>query len=162
MKRIFYILVCLTFAVTSCTMNETAHDELYDAVKSYVYSSENDIYGFEEIGRVAQKCTHLSRDTDVYVLQDNMNIKSGITLRLGLVAHTYFLNKTGNNLGNYKKILEIDGKDLKFCPKSEYADLYLSKEEIDFVNRVYYLAIPELLDDIKNIESQKFNGFRYY
>ena len=162
MKRILYVIVCVTLSLTSCSNNETTHDDLYDAVKSHVYNREDDVYGFEEITRVAQKCAHLSRDTDVYILQDNMNIKNSINIRLALVSHTYFLNKVGNNDGNNKNILEIDGKDLEVCPNSENADLYLSKAEIDYANKAYYLSIPDQLETIKNMESRIFNGFRYY
>lgn len=162
MKRIIYVIVCVTLSLTSCTNNDNAHDELFDAVKSHVYSREDDVYGFEEITRVVQKCTHLSRDTDVYIIQDDMNIKSAINQRLALVSHTYFLDKGENYLGIDKNILEIEGKDLKVCPNSEYSDLYLSKAEIDYVNKVYYLSIPEQLETIKDMESRKFNGFRYY
>ena len=162
MKRILYVIVCVTLSLTSCTNNETVHDELYDAVKSYVYSREDDVYGFEEITRVVQKCTNLSRDTDVYILQDNMDIKSAINQRLALVSHTYFVNKGENIFGIDKNILEIEGKNLKVCPNPEYADLYLSKAEIDYVNKVYYLSIPRQLEIIKDMESRKINGFRYY
>ncbi|MBO4612318.1 MAG: hypothetical protein J5671_04010 [Bacteroidaceae bacterium] len=162
MKRMFYVLVCVTITLTSCSKSDTTHDELYDAMKSHVYRSEDDVYGFEEITRVVEKCTHLSRDTDVYILQDNMNIKSAIIKRLALVSHTYFLDKGEYNFGFDKNILEIEGKDLKVCPNSKYADLYLSKEEIDYVNKVYYLSIPGQLKTIKDMESRKFNGFRYY
>lgn len=162
MKRILYVIVCATLSLTSCTNNGSAHDELYDAVMSYVYNGEDDVYGFEEITRVVQKCTHLSRDTDVYIIQDEMNIKSAINQRLALVSHTYFLNRVGNDFGVDKDILEIEGKDLKVCPNSEYANLYLSKAEIDYVNKVYYLSIPGQLETIKDMESRKFNGFRYY
>lgn len=162
MRRLFYVLVYVTLFLTSCTKNETAHDELYDAVKSHVYGREDDVYGFEEITRVVQKCTQLSRDTDVYILQDYTNIKNSINIRLALVSHTYFLNRTGDNFGIDKNILEIDGKDLTVCPNPEYADLYLSKTEIDYINKVYYLSIPEQLETIKDMESRKFNGFRYY
>lgn len=162
MKKILYVIVCVTLSLTSCTNNETAHDELYDAVKSYVYSREDDVYGFEEITRVVQKCTHLSRDTDVYIIQNDMNIMGAINQRLALVSHTYFLNRVGNAFGIDKNILEIEGKNLKVCPNSEYANLYLSKAEIDYINKVYYLSIPGQLETIKDMESRKFNGFRYY
>lgn len=162
MKKFICILACITYAVTSCTNNETAHDELYDAVKSYVYSREDDVYGFEEFTRVVQKCTHLSRDTDVYILQDNVDFIREISQRLSLVSHTYFVNKGENIFGRNKSILEIEGKNLKACPNPEYADLYLSKAEIDYANRLYYLSIPRQLDIIKDMESRKMNGFRYY
>ena len=162
MRRLFYVLVCVALSLSSCNNNETAHDELYDAVKSHVYSIEDDVYGFEEITRVVQKCTQLSRDTDVYIIQDDMNINSAFNQRLALVSHTYFLNQVENNDGFYKNILEIEGKDLKVCPTAEYADLYLSKAEIDCANKVYYLSIPDQLETIKYMESRKFNGYRYY
>jgi len=159
MKKLFYAFIYITLTLTSCGNNKTAHDELYEAVKTHVYNREDDIYGFEEITRVAQKCTHLSRDTDVYILQDYMNVI--INQRLALVAHTYFLGKEKKFFG-FNNILEIDGKDLKVCPNSEYANLYLSKSEIDCINMMYYLSIPEQLETIKTMESRKFNGFRYY
>lgn len=162
MRKCFYVLILVSLICSSCKNSEPNHDDLYDAMKSYVYSREDDVYGFEEITRVAQKCTHLSRDTDVYILQDNMKIKSAIIERLALVSHTYFLNKARYNYDIDKSILEIDGKDLKVCPNSEYADLYLSRAEIDYVNKLYYLSIPEQLETIKDMESRKFNGFRYY
>lgn len=162
MRKCIYIQIFVSLICSSCTNSEPDHDDLYNRMKSYVYSREDDVYGFEEITRVAQKCTHLSRDTDVYVLQDNMNIKSAIKQRFALVSHTYFLNKEWNIFGLEKNILEIDGKDLEVCPNPEYANLYLTKEEIDYINKVYYQSIPRLLETIEDMESRKFNGFRYY
>ena len=162
MRKCFYILVLVSLICSSCTNSEPNHDDLYDKMKSYVYSREDDVYGFEEITRFAQKCTHLSRDTDVYVLQDNMNIKTAINQRLAFVSHTYFLNKEGDRFGFKKHILEIDGKDLEVCPNPEYANLYLTREEIDCINKFYYQSIPGQLETIKEMESRKFNGFRYY
>ena len=162
MRKCFYILILVSLICSSCINGEPNHDDLYDTMRSYVYNREDDVYGFEEIARVAQKCTHLSRDTDVYVLQDNMNIKSAIKQRLALVSHTYFLNKEGNVFGLAKNLLEIDGKDLKVCSNPEYANLYLTREEIDCINKVYYQSIPEQLETIEDMESRKFNGFRYY
>lgn len=162
MRKCFYILVLVSLICSSCTNGEQSHDDLYDNMKSYVYSRENDVYGFEEITRIAQKCTHLSRDTDVYILQDNMNFMSAINQRLALVSHTYFLNKEGNRYNLDKNILEIEGKDLEVCPNPEFANLYLTREEIDYINKVYYQSIPEQLETIENMESRKFNGLRYY
>ena len=62
----------------------------------------------------------------------------------------------------YEGMYDMDGKNLKICPNSDYADLYLSQTEIYYANKIYYLSIPTQLETIKDMESRKFNGFRYY
>ena len=160
MKQIIYVIVLLALSFTSCKNDGSIHDDLYNEMKSYVYSRADDIYGFEEIDRVSQKATKLSRDTDVYILQDEL--KNAVNQRLALVAHTYFVHNASNSLFSEKSLFEIEGKDLKECPNSKYADLYLTQEEIDYANKVYYSAIPDQLERIKEMESRNFNGFRHY
>lgn len=160
MKQIIYVIVLLALTFASCKNDGTIHDDLYNEMKSYVYSRAEDIYGFEEIDRFSQKATKLSRDTDIYMLQEELKI--AVNQRLALVAHTYFVHNAGSYLNNEKSLLEIEGKDLKVCPNPTYADLYLTQEEIDYANKVYYSAIPDQLERIKEMESRNFNGFRHY
>lgn len=160
MKKIIYALILLSLTLTSCKNDETINDDLYNEMKSYVYSRAKDIYGFEEIDRFSQKATKLSRDTDIYILQDEL--KGAVNQRLALVAHTYFVHNAGSYLNNEKSLLEIGGKDLKVCPNPKYADLYLTQEEIDYANKVYYNSIPHQLEEIMEMESRDFNGFRHY
>ena len=160
MKQIIYVIVLLALTFASCKNDGTIHDDLYNEMKSYVYSRAEDIYGFEEIDRFSQKATKLSRDTDIYMLQEELKI--AVNQRLALVAHTYFVHNAGSYLNNEKSLLEIEGKDLKVCPNPKYADLYLTQEEIDYANKVYYSAIPDQLERIKEMESRNFNGFRHY
>ncbi len=160
MKRYISALLFVSLILLSCQNDESVHDDLYNIMESYVYNNEEDIYGFEEIGRFAQKATMLSRDTDIYIIQDD--IKDVVNQRLALVAHTYFVHNAGKSYNIKKSLLEIDGKDLKVCPNSKYADLYLTQDEIDCMNRLYYRSIPDQLKMVKNLESRKFNGFRYY
>ena len=160
MKKYMFVIVFMSLVLSSCQNDETPHDDLYNRMEYYVYSSEDDIYGFEEICRIAQKTTSLSRDTDIYILQDQ--IKDVVNQRLALVAHTYFAHNIDVSYDWKKSILEIDGKNLKVCPNPEYADLYLTQKEIDCANRIYYSSIPDQLKEIKEMESRKFNGFRYY
>ena len=158
MKRITYVLVLVSFIMSSCQNDDNSHDDLYNKMESYIYSTKEDVYGFEEISRFDEKVSKLSRYTDIYMLQDYLKMYVG--QRLALVAHTYFVNDK-NNYHN-KTLLEIEGKDLRVCPNPKYADLYLTQEEIEIANQVYYTSIPDQLEYIKNMESMKFNGVRYY
>lgn len=160
MKKKLYILSLLSLTLTSCNHDEIVKDDLYNEMKSYVYSRAKDVYGFEEIDRTSQKATKLSRDSDIYILQDEL--KGAVNQRLALVAHTYFVHNAGSYLNKEKSLLEIEGKDLKVCPNPKYADLYLTQEEIDYANKIYYSSIPGQLEKIKEMESRNFNGFRHY
>ncbi len=159
MRKVIYTLVFASLFISSCNNDGPKHDDLFNEMKSYIYSREDDVYDFEEISRIAQKATSLSRDTDIYIIQDD--IKSAVNQRLAIVAHTYFVHNAGFS-NNRNNLLEIDGKDLKVCPNPEYADLYLTQKEIDYANKAYYTSIPGQLEKVKEMESTKFNGFRYY
>ena len=86
MKKKLYILSLLSLTLTSCNHDEIVKDDLYNEMKSYVYSRAKDVYGFEEIDRTSQKASKLSRDSDIYILQDEL--KGAVNQRLALVAHT--------------------------------------------------------------------------
>lgn len=159
MRKILYVIVFIPLLFSSCNNSELKHDALYNKMRSYIYSKEDDVYGFEEVSRVAQKATALSRDTDIYILQDNL--KDAVNQRLAIVAHTYFVRDAWTSNQN-RTLLEIDGKDLRTCPNPEYASLYLTQDEIDYANRLYYSSIPDQLENIKEMESRKFNGIRYF
>ena len=158
MKRISFFLMFVSFILSSCQNEDNSHDDLYNTMKSYIYGTKEDVYGFEEISRFGEKVSKLSRYTDIYLLQEELKMSVG--QRLAIVAHTYFVDDKKKHFN--KTLLEIDGKDLKVCPNPKYADLYLTKEEIDMANQVYYATIPEKLEYIKELESRKFNGTRYY
>lgn len=160
MRRLFYILLFASLSFSSCRSDEPTYDDLYKEMESYVYNNEQDVYGFEEIRRFAQKTDKLYRDTDIYILQDYLS--NAVNQRLAFVAHTYFVNSSWKSNNLNRTLFDIDGKDLKVCPNPEYADLYLTQEEIDYANMVYYSAIPNQLKTINEIESRKFDGFRYY
>ncbi len=178
MKKYFYV-VFAALILTACQNEDSKKDGLYKAVESYVNSTESDIYDFEEICRYSERINKLNRDTDIYMLQEN--IKNVVNQRLAVVAHTYLINNVKDNsytenitlsindfinnnnlIYNKKALLEIEGKDLKVCPNPQYSDLYLTQEEIDYVNKMYYSTIPEHLETIKNMESRKFDGVRCY
>ena len=160
MKTYISTLLFVSLILSSCQNDEPVHDDLYNIMESYVYNNEEEIYGFEEIGRFAQKATKLSRYTDIYILQDR--IKGAVNQRLELVAHTYFVHNAGETFNIDKSLLEIDGEKLKVCTNPTYAELYLTQEEIDYANMVYYSSIPKQFKEIKEMESIEFNGFRYY
>lgn len=171
MKKYIYI-VFASIILTACQNEDTNKDGLYKAVESYVNSRESDIYDFEEICRYSERINKLDRDTDIYMLQENIN--NVVNQRLAVVAHTYLFDNykdyssTENTIRDFinntykKKLLEIEGKELKVCPNPQFSDLYLTQEEIDYVNKMYYSTIPEHLEAIKNLESRKFNGDRSY
>lgn len=171
MKKYIY-LVFVSLILTACQNEDSKKDGLYEAVKSHVISTESDIYDFEEICRYSESINKLDRDTDIYMIQED--IKNAVNQRIAVVAHTYLLGNLKNNsftentklsFNNFKfkkELLEIEGKDLKVCPNPQYSDLYLSKDEIDYVNKMYYSTIPEHLEIIKDLESRKFNGVRCY
>lgn len=158
MKQVLYILVTATL-FSSCINDEIKHDDLYNWMESYIYSSADDVYGFEEVSRFTQKTNKLSRDTDIYRLQEALS--PAINQRLAIIAHTYFVNNASKS-NQDATLLEIDGRDLKICPNPEYSNLYLTQDEIDYANKVYYNSIPEELNMIKEMESKNFNGFRHF
>lgn len=160
MKMYKSALLFVSLILLSCHNDESAHDDLYNVMKSHVYNNEEDIYGFEEIGRFAQKTSKLSRYTDIYILQDR--IEDNVNYRLKLIAHTYLVHNAEQTSNIGTSLLEVGGKNLKGCPNPTCADLYLTQEEIDYANMVYYSSIPGWLKEIKEMESRKFNGFRYY